>query len=324
VRQFLLLSLLILGATQTVHSYVLSNLHLWETGETIPVVFLDATEAEQKKFVSALQTWTRYANLNYKIYPSVESIPTKQNKSIRVSFAGKGLGVGAVAHSSLGAASHRQEQSDNSNLCANRNLPRAIRLRQCSTEVRETALNKKPSIVFSRAFLNSFPKRAAERILLHEIGHTLGFHHEHQHPSFKNLVDPKFCQGQQLSNFCPQEFGAFGMDFSDRPDLNSLMGHGELPSDFFLSPEDRKRLSFTDQCNSGPGLSLGDKLAVSTIYPGRVSESLIRQQQEIDDKIYYREVKNGFIRDYGNKKGLAHYEFFRNFCGERVQISQSL
>lgn len=154
------------------------------------------------------------------------------------------------------------------------------------------------------------------KVTLHELGHVLGFMHEHQHPerefSFNFDLLMKNC-GLGSSDICRSSIEYNNMKtFSGSKyilkdyDPKSIMHYGVQP------PLILENLQILESMS----LSLGDKIAAADVYPGRRSiEEIIQEHREEEKllasgrigKCQVEEVANAYYT-YRNRNGdLAYY-----------------
>ncbi len=125
--------------------------------------------------------------------------------------------------------------------------------------------------------------------ILHEFGHALGLRHEHIHPdSLNKMVDNyiSVCMKEKNWSQVDCELNFKGLTKNDGIfdyDKNSIM-HYSLHHDYYTNRED---VSYGNL----PFLSLGDRLSISKIYPGKIDTKEIIEQ-------YSRDIKN-FINSKG-------------------------
>ncbi len=240
---------------------------LWKNKSTVIVTFKDGTpeiKAEVERFA---KEWTKYANLNFKFYPSAKEMPFYSPPAdITITFNTN------VHTSAVGTDSRTMEGG-----IASMNL----------------------------GILNDKNINTRRSIILHEFGHAIGLEHEHQHKDrtleFDQVKAIEACNKhinfteEMCKMFILQTFKE-GEAYFSKYDLFSIM-HYSLHGDFF-----KEKI----QMKANLSLSLTDKLEIAKIYPGRATAEQIlvtheAQQIEIAEISTYknckiREVLNEYLR----------------------------
>ena len=253
-----------------VRGFVLETPKLWTNASTVTVAFNGGSDDLRGKIESAAHEWTNYANLTLEFrnddgaFRTWSRQDTEFSADIRISFnyAGYWSMVG--------------------------------------TDSVELMKPSHASMNFS-GFTTNLPS-SWRKTVLHEFGHALGLHHEHQNPAghcdqeFRWEDDPGYVRTRDM-------YGQFTRDAQQRrPGLYTRLGgppnnwdretvdHNlrQLPYDGkLISDPDRKSIMFyqfapwmfkrgaQSPCYVGPNttLSAGDKQAMREAYPGKGSEA---------------------------------------------------
>lgn len=261
---------------------VFDSLKTWTPGQTIKVAFDGGSAQMRAEIAAAAQEWTQYANLKLDFGPAGtyrdwSTADTDYAADIRISFDYGGY------WSLVGS-----DSTDSSIVMAG-----------------------EPSMNFGG--YKQYRPPSWRRTVLHEFGHALGFHHEHQHPQgceaeFRWSDDPGY-------TFAKDEHGQFIVDTQGRrPGIYTVLGGPpnnwppqkvdwnlrrlQSSSSYQLHPFDRlsimKYFFESWMFNSGTGsfcytpipnamLSDGDKAAARDAYPkGQAAiEVLSRERGEV-------------------------------------------
>ena len=219
-----------------VSSLIVNTKKTWEINHTLIITFLDGTPERKAEVELFSKEWTKYANINFEFYPSIEELPSDKNIDVLISFQKIGnnsvIGTDADHQSRKGNKSMSLSALDNENI----NIRRST--------------------------------------ILHEFGHALGLMHEHQHMDRTFHLDEKkalaYCK--TLYNFSEEECHINIIDTVSKKDFylskydpTSIMHYSVHPGFF------NNEITF----RSNNSLSLLDKVEISKIYPGRMSEEEI-------------------------------------------------
>lgn len=217
-------------------SLIADTSRTWEINHTLIISFMDGTPERKAEVELFSKEWTKYANINFEFYQTMNDIPADKNIDVLISFSKKGnnstIGTDADYQSRKGNNSMSLSQLDNENI----NLRRST--------------------------------------ILHEFGHVLGLIHEHQNIDRTFHLDENktldYCK--TLYNFSEAQCRiniistVSGKDYYlSKYDPSSIM-HYSIHPGFFDN-----KITF----RSNNSLSLLDKVEVAKIYPGRMSEDEI-------------------------------------------------
>ncbi|MBK8812112.1 MAG: matrixin family metalloprotease [Acidobacteria bacterium] len=226
----------------------------WLPGQTLRVRFLDGPAVWKAKIVQYSQIWEQYANLDFVF---VDSGPAE----IRISFA---FQPGA-AWSFFGRDSER------------------ISMVKVGNEYRSAPGTDGPSMNYGTFNANT-PEAEFKRKALHEFGHAIGLHHEHQNGNGDIIYDeekvfeyyfrtsgwdPDRVRSQVLKRYGP------GTDITNGDyDRLSIMHY---PVDPALTKNNRG-VAWNSE------LSEGDKAVVATLYPFNGNRPLPTNTGKVDPK----------------------------------------
>ena len=160
-------------------------------------------------------------------------------------------------------------------------------------------------------FTPSTDTASKKSYILHEFGHALGLVHEHQHPERGFTFDQeeilrycseqgwseKDCYEHKINTFSYQDYDIFSYD------SKSIM-HYQMHDIYIGQSTDKEIFKYVRN------LSLGDKLSIAKIYPGRISQKDILSKHQ--DLLKYIEETNDFkacnIEEYNNEgEDLQYY-----------------
>lgn len=255
-------------------SLIASTQKVWRVNQTLVVSFLDGDARIKSEVERFSKEWTQYANINFVFYPSLKDVPRKTKVDILISFNKSGN------NSYVGTDSLSFSRSDSASMSL--------------SELSKDHINMRKSTI------------------LHEFGHALGLHHEHQ-----SINRPFKMNANQAMQYCKDTYGMtdegcrsniFAIISKDNIyfsayDPASIM-HYALHDGLFES-----KVSFRENAS----LSLLDKIEIAKLYPGRISEKdIISKHQilrnEIDETSSYKNCKiNQYVNNEArfNEKGEA-------------------
>lgn len=226
------------------HKALVNKSVLFENGQNIDIYFKDGSTSLQQFVARESKLWTRYANLNFRFHVGAQVDRDKAN--IVISFYGKGN------YSLLGNTYSRYDRRDHS----------------MSLETVRKLYKTNPDI--------------ARGTVLHEFGHAIGFHHEHQSKNNLIRIDEnkieKFCKSQRWSKEKCNSQIVTKIDregkFISILDVWSIMFYGvDIYDSSFKRPADTHYLSGMDM------------MAAAMVYPGR--------------KTFIKEIANNGIEKFG-------------------------
>jgi hypothetical protein len=261
---------------------VFDSLKTWTPGQTISVAFHGGSAALRADIAAAAAEWTRHANLKLDFGPDGTFRDWSPSDAayaadIRISF----------------------DYGGNWSLVGSDSVDTSI------------VPPGEPSMNFGGYKL--VRPSSWRRTVLHEFGHALGFHHEHQHPEG---CDAEFRWSDDAGySFAKDEYGQYIVDAAGRrPGIYTVLGGPpnnwppqkvdwnlrrlKSSSSYQLRPFDRLSImkyffeswmfvsgnaSFCYTPVPNPTLSEGDKAAARDAYPGNQAaiESLFRVREEV-------------------------------------------
>lgn len=226
---------------------VVSKYKLWKDKD-LNIAFVSGTPEEKELIKQFAMPWTKYADLDFHFYDSLEEVPSRERAHIRI-LIGK---------------------RDDKNPFAG------------DSHVGTNSLYN-PKGYSMRIFIKEGEMLSVLRgVVLHEMGHALGLNHEHQHPERTYAFDEakllESCRARGISDTrCRQ---IYTETFSQRDhdlltyDPDSIM-HYSLDRNYVQSGPEEVFIGATD-------LSLLDKIGIARTYPGRISEEEIIADHEAE------------------------------------------
>lgn len=209
---------------------------LWKNGIKLNVVFLNGSEQYRSEVMTFAPMWTKYANVSFSFFKHKSEVPKNEITHVLISFGSKG---------------------NNSKV---------------GTDSLLYSFFGQVTLNFSFELEEDLHRR--RRIILHEFGHILGLHHEHQNVlrnfSYNEEKLLKYCHiiNGWDEDYCRESFMKIyeGKDiYFSNYDPHSIMHYLIHPS---LTKE---KLTFRDNRS----LSLADKLEISSLYPGKMTKEEI-------------------------------------------------
>lgn len=229
----------------------------WSNGKTLIISFLDGdskTKAEVEEFS---KEWTKYANVDFVFYPTLNDIPDDKKADAVISFSKSGN------NSTIG------------------------------TDAGNKIYNQGYSVSLSNLDKQNINMRRST--ILHEFGHVLGLEHEHQSINRKFKLNKEkaleycksifnFTEDQCVSNIFETISG--NDVYMSKYDPSSIMHYSLHPG--FLEGNLNLR--------NNASLSLLDRVEIAKLYPGRMPESEIVSSytslmKEVDETKFYKNCK---------------------------------
>jgi hypothetical protein len=223
------------GSYQIV-SFGLTGSKFWDNGSTLNVHFLDGERAFMERVAEIASEWTGHANLHFRFFFDPNQPPNPAH--IRVTFTGQGEYWSAV-----GKDSH------------------------------DVGFFPKQSMRLARLW--ELDDTETRRIVLHEFGHAIGLHHEHQNPAagipwneeavfryFRERYQPPWDEAKVRRNILNPLNGNLVNYTAFDPD--SIM--------LYAFPQEWTLDGFSAKWNNE--LSAGDKAGIAQFYPGADKQTL--------------------------------------------------
>lgn len=136
-----------------------------------------------------------------------------------------------------------------------------------------------------------------DKIILHEFGHAIGLEHEHLSPNSEIVLDR-----EKVTRECRMRYG-FTPEVCENAIFKLLQE--DVVDAFEFDPHSVMNYFFHEShyANHSPRtriigrLSLGDKLGISQVYPGRIEETAVMMEQLEEDKSLMTTGKCRVLKD---------------------------